>query len=283
MFERLRYFQEVVRQNSFTEAAYICNISQSAISQHIAALERELGYPLLIRRHRSFELTEAGRYFYDNIGVLLEDADRILRETERIAHPIENLLRVGILSGIESYCLPAVAEFRNLFPSVELELYFGDHEQIFQRLRQDALDLVINDQRRAFSNAYRNHVLCTLPWKIDTGKPEQTDILPLHAFRFVPCIVLSDSPAERQFLVDVLGLEGPVRKADSPEQAHLLAAGGSGIYPCTTQRAFPLLQKEGQILTRTLCCFSKAWNQKESLTDFVSLLDKKIKSIAVES
>ena len=56
MFRQLKYFQSVVRLNSFSEAAEENFISQSAISQQIQALERELGFPLLERKNRTFSL-----------------------------------------------------------------------------------------------------------------------------------------------------------------------------------------------------------------------------------
>ena len=56
MFRQIRYFQSVVRLKSFSKAAEENFISQSAVSQQIQALERELGFPLFERRNRSFEL-----------------------------------------------------------------------------------------------------------------------------------------------------------------------------------------------------------------------------------
>ena len=64
MLRQLKYFQSVVRLNSFSEAAAENYISQSAISQQLQALERELGFQLLERKNRSFRLTPAGEYFY---------------------------------------------------------------------------------------------------------------------------------------------------------------------------------------------------------------------------
>lgn len=57
MLKQLKYFQSVVRFNSFSAAAEENYISQSAISQQVQALERELGFPLLQRRNRTFTLT----------------------------------------------------------------------------------------------------------------------------------------------------------------------------------------------------------------------------------
>ena len=57
MIRQIRYFQSVVKNNSFSEAAEEYHISQSAISQQMQALERELGFQLLERKNRKFTLT----------------------------------------------------------------------------------------------------------------------------------------------------------------------------------------------------------------------------------
>ena len=64
MLKQIKYFQAVGCCNSFSEAAEECFISQSAISQQIEALERELGVALLKRENRRFSLTPAGEHFY---------------------------------------------------------------------------------------------------------------------------------------------------------------------------------------------------------------------------
>ena len=57
MIHQIKYFQAVIRNNSFSKAAEECHISQSAISQQIQALEHELGFSLLGRKNRKFMLT----------------------------------------------------------------------------------------------------------------------------------------------------------------------------------------------------------------------------------
>lgn len=63
MLKQLKYFQSVVRLGSFSAAAEENFISQSAISQQVQSLERELGFALLVRKNRSFSLTPVGEYF----------------------------------------------------------------------------------------------------------------------------------------------------------------------------------------------------------------------------
>lgn len=111
LFKQIKYFVTVIECNSFTEAAERCYISQSAVSQQIQALEKELGVQLLIRGNRRFALTPAGEYFYERCRGLLTEVDGICRETVRIAQDDESRLRIGYLrcySGQELH--QAVAE-----------------------------------------------------------------------------------------------------------------------------------------------------------------------------
>lgn len=97
MLKQLKYFQSVVRLRSFSAAAEENFIPQSAISQQIQALERELGFPLLERKNRSFTLTPAGEYFYQKILILTADYERMRSEAARIARGDRASLKIGYL------------------------------------------------------------------------------------------------------------------------------------------------------------------------------------------
>lgn len=275
MLEKIRYFQAVVRCGSFSKAADLCSISQSAISQQVQALERELQTRLLERKHRSFTLTPAGEFFYASTQNLVEDAERIVRETRAIGHPESDVLRIGILHGSEFLCAKAVRSFRTKYPQIHLDLFFGSHEQLFQTLRADQCDLVISDQRRAFSASYNNVILCEKPWRLETGLPIEEETVSGRRFGGKSCIGLDDSPSEQEYCRDVLGLDGPFMLAGSMEEARLLAASGSGVFACTEPDTLPVLEKEGKKLFRTYCAFSKTWNRKDSLLQFLELIHKK--------
>lgn len=112
LLRQIQYFMAVVDCGSFTDAAERCYISQSAVSQQVQALEKELGASLLIREKRRFSLTPAGEYFYMRCKGLLKEVDDICYETSRIGRDAESVLRIGYLrcySGQELY--QAVADF----------------------------------------------------------------------------------------------------------------------------------------------------------------------------
>ena len=78
---QLRTFREVAEALSFTRAAQKLNMTQSAVSHQIKALERELGEPLFIRAKRGVRLSDAGQ-------LALSYAERILEEAEALRERI---------------------------------------------------------------------------------------------------------------------------------------------------------------------------------------------------
>lgn len=83
LLKQMKYFITVVDCHSFTEAAEQCFISQSAISQQIKSLEKELGIRLFERNKRHFSLTPAGEYFYRHGKVILDEIEDFKEETIR--------------------------------------------------------------------------------------------------------------------------------------------------------------------------------------------------------
>lgn len=136
MFKQLKYFQSVVRLNSFSEAAEGNYISQSAISQQIQALERELGFKLFERRNRSFTPTPAGEYFYRKSLVLTADYERMCRDASKIANGDQLSLRIGYRVATPAASFTAHwTNFRPGYPDVSVAVEYGNHEELYAMLR----------------------------------------------------------------------------------------------------------------------------------------------------
>lgn len=85
MIKQFKYFHCVVEKDNFTLAAEEYNISQSAISQQIKYLEKELGFLLFDRSKRKCVLTQAGKLFYQKSLALVDEYERICNECKQIA------------------------------------------------------------------------------------------------------------------------------------------------------------------------------------------------------
>lgn len=136
MLRQIKYFQAVVRNNSFSEAAEECHISQSAISQQIKALENELGFQLLERNNRKFILTPAGEHFYKKSLILISDYERICRESEKIALGKGMVFKIGYLRNHSSREVHlALKDFSEKYPQITVQVLYGNHEELFTLLR----------------------------------------------------------------------------------------------------------------------------------------------------
>ena len=85
LFRQMKSFAAVIECHSFTEAAEQCYISQSAISQQIQSLERNLGVELIHRENRRFTITPTGQYFYSHCKTILQQVDNLIHETKHLS------------------------------------------------------------------------------------------------------------------------------------------------------------------------------------------------------
>jgi DNA-binding transcriptional LysR family regulator len=141
---RLKVLTAVARHGSFTGAAQALSFTPSAISQQIAALEREAGAILVERSARGVTLTEPGR-------VLAREAEDILSrlhgaelELQALAGLRAGLLRLGWFATAGATLMPrAIATFHQRHPAVELDLFQGDPDECIPKLRARELELAL--------------------------------------------------------------------------------------------------------------------------------------------
>jgi len=103
---QLRYFIKIVENGSFTRAAQQCSVSQPALSQQIAKLERELEQPLFERQGRSIRVTPAGQVLKlhaDRILQLVDDAQRQITDDGQTGR-----ISISAIPTIGPYLLPQV-------------------------------------------------------------------------------------------------------------------------------------------------------------------------------
>ena len=290
MFRSIRYFHEIVRTGSFSEAAAACHISQSAISQQIQSLERELGFTLFERKGRGIQLTPAGEYFCRKTLVLLSDYDRICREAEKIASGDGATLRLGYLRSYGSVEFQlAVEEFAARFPKVDIDIFRGTHEETYRMLVSGQIDLNFNDQRRRFSDRYNNLILTTVPCCIEISSRHplaQLDRINTEELKNLPGILVS-SPAEREveseYYRNIFGFSGDFLFAENLEDARLMVVSGKGFIPADgsgkvenfagTITRIPLIHK-GEPLTRNYCAFWSRENSGYYVETFADILKK---------
>ena len=288
MLRQIQHFQTVVQENSFTEAAEICHISQSGISQSIKALEDEIGVQLIVRKNRSFTLTPAGEHFYKKILVLTADLEQLCRETVRIDRKDAAELRLGILSTYSGDEFNrAIAAFSEKYPAVEISVVSGNHEDLYDALRFGRADLVLNDQRRAFSDEYENLLLSETVCYVEmaTHNPlAKRDSISVEELKNTPCILVASKEQqeeEQRFYRDIIGFKGEFLFAETLQAARVLVVSNRGVMPMegpvndsffgAALKRMPLLRGETE-LKRRYCAFWKKDNSGYYVEEFAKIL-----------
>jgi DNA-binding transcriptional LysR family regulator len=141
---RMKVLREVGACGSFSAAAEALNFTQSAVSQHIAALEREAGAQLVDRGSRGVRLTEAGRVLVDHADAILARIDSAEDDLAAIAGLRGGRLRLLSFQSAGATLLPrAVAAFHERHPRVELGMIEGEPDEAAARLRAGEADLAL--------------------------------------------------------------------------------------------------------------------------------------------
>jgi molybdate transport repressor ModE-like protein len=142
---RLRVLREVALRGSFSAAAEALTYSQSAVSQQIAALEREAGTRLVERNGRGIRLTDAGRALVRRADAILVELAAADAELQAIAGLRGGRVRVSTFASAATALLPAaVTAFRAAHPAVQVELSLVEAtEEAIGGLRTGRADLVL--------------------------------------------------------------------------------------------------------------------------------------------
>jgi DNA-binding transcriptional LysR family regulator len=132
---RLEVFRAVGRELSFSRAGLVLHLSQSAVSQQIAALELELGGALFDRSRRRVRLTPAGAALLNRVDALLGDFAEARRAVAAARGAVEGELRVAASRTIGTYILPRLlATLGRRHPTLRLGIKIENSERVVQTL-----------------------------------------------------------------------------------------------------------------------------------------------------
>src|SRR4051794_33905947 len=141
---RLRVLREVATRGSFSAAADALHFTQSAVSQQIAALEREAGMPLVERGARGVRLTQAGEALVRHTDVILARLADAEAELEAIAGLRGGRVRLASFPSAGATIAPAaIARFRERHPAVDVSLVLAERPEGVDKLRSGEVDIAL--------------------------------------------------------------------------------------------------------------------------------------------
>ncbi|TDO73053.1 DNA-binding transcriptional LysR family regulator [Halanaerobium saccharolyticum] len=145
-FELYKVFYQVAVDLSFSKAAAKLFISQSAVSQNIKNLEKELETELFIRSTKKVQLTEAGKILFEHIEPafnLIENGEKSIREINALER---GEIHIGANDTIsKDYLLPYLKKYHHLYPEIQIQITNRTSSTCIELLQQNKVDLIISN------------------------------------------------------------------------------------------------------------------------------------------
>ena len=140
--ESFKVFCDLAETESFTKAALINNITQSAVSQQITSLERQLKTLLIERSKKKFRLTREGEMLYEHGKKIILTYDGLVNSLQEMRNVISGTIRIAAIYSIGLHDLqPYVKRFLKLHPSVKVHVEYQRANQVYDDVLGNVVDI----------------------------------------------------------------------------------------------------------------------------------------------
>lgn len=140
--ESLKVFCDLAETESFTKAAQINGVTQSAVSQQISSLERQFKSLLIERSKKKFRLTREGQVLYDFSKQIIQTYEGLHNKLQEIKDIISGTIRVSTIYSIGLHDLPPyIKRFLKDYPTVHVHVEYRRSNQVYDDVHSNIVDL----------------------------------------------------------------------------------------------------------------------------------------------
>jgi len=140
--ESLKMFCDLAETESFTKAAQISGVTQSAVSQQISSLERIFKSLLIERSKKRFRLTREGQVLYDYSKQIIQSYESLHSKLQELKDIISGTIRVATIYSIGLHDLPQyVKRFMKSYPTVNVHVEYRRANQVYDDVLSNVVDL----------------------------------------------------------------------------------------------------------------------------------------------
>ncbi len=140
--ENLKVFCDLRETESFTKAAHINHITQSAVSQQISSLERQFKSLLIERSKKRFRLTQEGQVLYDSAKQIVQTYEAMRSRLQELKDIITGTVRIATIYSIGLHSLPPyIKKYLKKHPSVNVHVEYRRANQVYEDVLSNVVDL----------------------------------------------------------------------------------------------------------------------------------------------
>ena len=132
----------VADMGSFNKAAEVLGLTPSAVSHSIAALEKELGFAVLVRSKAGVTLTNYGEQLLPFVNVVLNSDESLQQEISELNGLKKGKVKLGVFSSVCTNWLPDILNsFQGKYSEIEIEVFQGTYDDVVYWLKNGVVDL----------------------------------------------------------------------------------------------------------------------------------------------
>jgi len=140
--ENLKIFCDLVESHSFSRAAHLNGITQSAVSQQLRAMEKSFGAVIMDRSQKQFRLTSEGQKLYDGAKDLLHRYEKLVSELQEMRMVISGTIHISTVYSIGLHELPPyIKSFMTEFPSVNVRVEYRRSNLVYEDVLSNSVDM----------------------------------------------------------------------------------------------------------------------------------------------
>ena len=185
--ENFKIFSDLVESESFSRAAKLNGITQSAVSQQLRAMEKHFSILIVDRSQKQFRLTREGQKLYESAKEMLYLYDKLNSELQEMKKVISGTIHISTVYSIGLHELPPyIKEFMSTYPDVNVRVEYRRANMVYEDILTNSIDLGLV--------AYPQ-------------KHKQLEVLPFHDDELV-LACYPEHPLTQQSSVDIQALNG---------------------------------------------------------------------------
>ena len=140
--ESLKVFCDLAETGSFTKAAHINGVTQSAVSQQITSMERQFKSLLIERSKKEFRLTREGQVLYEFSKQIVQTYQGLHSRLQEIKELISGTVRVAAIYSIGLHDLPPyIKQYMKAYPTVNVHVEYQHAERVYEDVVSNVVDL----------------------------------------------------------------------------------------------------------------------------------------------
>ena len=179
--KKLEALVTAVELGSFTRASEVLGYTQSGLTHMMNSLEKDMGFPVLVRGRAGVHLTPAGERIFPLVQECLAAGEQLEREIHMINTDKEETIRVAAYASIAMHWLPEVIQqFRRDHPGVNVDIQMGSVEEVYRWVREDKADMCFASRQEGqtleWTHLKNDRLLAILPPDFDLHGRETFDM-----------------------------------------------------------------------------------------------------------